>query len=179
MSGLLLLALSLAGALAQQPEQAHLSLTGKEGELSLDFMAHRLNCTTTWGVQLATSPDFTQAEFIPASACTDFTLSEPALTLAVRVLLKGLVAGTTYYYVCGSEELRDPWSMVYSFVYNSGSQHEGGPVYAILADFGTFNMESLGKLTAEAYTGRYDVLLHAGEFSPLPHLSFPLPSRSS
>lgn len=165
MAALLLLALAFGGALAQQPEQAHLSLTGRDGELSLDFMAHRLNCSTTWGVQLGTSPDFTQAEFIPASACSDFTHSEPALTLAVRVLLRGLVAGTQYYYVAGSPELRDPWSQVFSFVYNSGSLRAGGPVYAILADFGTFNMESLGKLTAEAYEGRYDVLLHAGDFS--------------
>ena len=124
---------------SQQPEQAHLAMTGKSGELSLDFMAHRANCSIGWGVQLSTSPDFTGASYIPAYACDDFTKEEPALTLAVRVLLTPLVPGTTYYYVCGSEALRDPWSQVYTFVYDTGSQRAGGPVYAVLADFGYYN----------------------------------------
>ena len=158
--------LLLGAALAQQPEQAHLALTGKPGELSLDFMAHRLNCSAvTWGAQIATSPDFTEANFVAASGCTDFTAQSPALALAVQVLFTGLVPGTTYYYVCGTEGLNEPWSQVYSFVYNSGSVREGGPVYAILADFGFYNAESLFKLQADAYTGRFDVLLHAGDFA--------------
>ena len=137
MRGTVALSLLLGAVLAQQPEQAHLALTGKPGELSLDYISHRLNCSAvTWGAQLATSPDFSEADFVPASGCVDFTAQSPALALAVQVLFTGLVPGTTYYYVCGTEGLNEPWSQVYSFVYNSGSVREGGPVYAVLADFG-------------------------------------------
>ena len=156
------LAAALPLALAQQPEQAHLALTGKPDELSLDFMAHEANCSAGYGAQLATTPDFTSADFIAAYACTDFTTSSAQLSLAVRVLLPKLVAGTTYYYVAGAEGLRNPWSQVYSFTHASGSVRAGGPVYAIVADFGFYNAESLKKLEAEAFEGRYDMLLHAG-----------------
>ncbi len=143
-------------------------MTGKPGELSLDFMAHAANCSIGWGVQLSTTPDFTGASFIPAYACDDFSKQEPGLTLAVRVLLTPLTRGATYYYVCGSEALRAPWSQVFSFTYDTGSQRAGGPVYAILADFGFYNAESLMKLSAEAYEGRFDALLHAGDFAYAP-----------
>ena len=95
MLGATLLALLLGACAAQQPEQAHLSLTGKLGELSLDFMAHTANCSAGWGVQLAPSPDFSEANFIPASNCTDFTAFESAPTFAVRTLLTGLVTRRT------------------------------------------------------------------------------------
>ena len=162
---LLAAAAALPLALAQQPEQAHLALTGKPGELSLDFMAHEANCSAGWGAQLATTPDFTAADFIAAYACTDFTASSAQLSLAVRVLLPGLVAGTTYYYVAGAEGLQRPWSQVYSFTHATGSQRAGGPVYAVLADFGFYNAESIKKLEAEAFEGRYDMLLHAGDLA--------------
>jgi hypothetical protein len=84
----------------------------------------------------------------------------------VRVRFEGLVAGTTYYYVCGSEGTRSPWSQVYSFVYMQGAARAGGaPVYAVLADFGYYNAESLERLTAEAFEGTFDTLLHAGDFA--------------
>ena len=156
----------LATARAQQPEQAHLAYTGKAGQLSLDFMAHGENCSLAWGVQIATSPDFSQADFVPAYACDDFTAQESARTLAVRALLTGLEIGTQYYYVCGSDDERAPWSQVYSFTFQQGAARAGGaPVYAVLADFGFYNAESLERLPAEACEGKFDTLLHAGDFS--------------
>jgi phosphodiesterase/alkaline phosphatase D-like protein len=103
-------------------------------------MAHNadLGCGSkaSWGVQLGTSPDFRTSSFIPAYACDNFTAQESAPTFAVRVLLKNLTVGQTYYYVCGSEASKDPWSRVYTFTYGSGQVRPGGPVYAVLADFG-------------------------------------------
>jgi hypothetical protein len=61
-------------------------------------------------------------------ACDDFTAQEPGPTFAVRVRFDGLVPGTTYYYVCGSEVLNAPFSEVFSFTYASGSVREGGAV---------------------------------------------------
>lgn len=71
--------------------------------------------------------------------------------------------GTTYYYVCGTEGAKDPWSEVFSFTYASGASRPGGPVYAMIADFGYYNSESLGKMIEWAYEGRYDMLLHSGD----------------
>jgi len=76
--------LSLAAVAAvvasQQPEQAHLALTGIPGTLSLDFMHHdtAVACNSSVGVQIGTTPDFSAAEFVPAYACTDFTTNEGA-----------------------------------------------------------------------------------------------------
>lgn len=153
-------------AAAQQPEQAHLAVTGKAGEMSLDFMAHdaSLNCTG-WGAQISTDPTFSEGEFVPSYACTDFTASEPGNTYAVRVLFTNLVVGQTYYYVCGSELSRAPWSQVFSFTYGSGAVRAGGPVYAVLADFGYYNAESLGKLIEYSELDMFDYLLHAGDFA--------------
>ncbi len=67
-------------AFGQQPEQAHLSLTGNPHELALDFFLHdsAVGCNRSVGVQIGTSPDFTAASFIPAYNCTDFTSFESA-----------------------------------------------------------------------------------------------------
>ncbi len=40
-----LAALAAAGARAQQPDMIHLALTGRVGEVSIDFASHRENCT--------------------------------------------------------------------------------------------------------------------------------------
>ena len=77
-------------------------------------------------------------------------LHAPCSSYAARVLLPNLTVGVTYYYVCGSELSKLPWSQVFSFTYSSGSVRPGGPVYAVLADFGFYNAESLEKLMASA-----------------------------
>ena len=142
-------------------EQAHLAWTGLAGQLSLDFISHE-NCSHTYGAQISTSPDFTTASFVQAYACDAFTVSQTMPSWNVRVLFKGLAAGTKYYYVCGAEDLREPWSQVFTFTYNSGASRAGGPTYALLADFGFFNSESLERLQAQAYDGVFDAVLHAG-----------------
>jgi hypothetical protein len=81
------------------------------------------------------------------------------------VLFTWLVVGHKYYYVCGSPNLNRPWSQVFSFTYGTGQSRVGGETFAVLADFGFYNAESLGKLIADAYAGRFDVLLHAGDFA--------------
>ncbi len=87
------------------------------------------------------------------------------MTLAISVLLKGLVAGTKYYYVAGSPELRLPWSRVYSFTHATGVARAEGVTSVVLADFGFYNAESLEKLTVDAFEGRFDAILHAGDFA--------------
>lgn len=129
-------------------------------------MHHNVNvgCNSSVGVQIGTTPDFQAASFVPAYACDDFTAQESGPTFAARVLLTNLTVGTTYYYVCGATGTT-PWSQVFQFTFNSGASRPGGPVYAVLADFGFYNAESLEKLMAAAYAGEFDVLLHAGDFA--------------
>ena len=158
-------ALLVRASSAQQPEMAHLSVTGKAGELALDFMGHSANCSAAWGVQYGTSPDFSGASFVAAYACTDFTAQEPGPSYALRALMTGLQRGTRYYYAAGIEGGRAPFSQIFSFVYDSASLRAGGAQYAVLADFGYFNSESLGKLMADTYNGRFDMLLHAGDLA--------------
>ena len=122
---------ALAAAAAQQPEQVHLALTGRAGELSLDAMVHDDNCSAAWGAQISTTPEFTSADFVPAYACDDFTASEMAPTFAVRVLLTGLAVGQTYYYVVGDESGTMPWSQVFTFTYGSGAMRTGGETFAV------------------------------------------------
>jgi phosphodiesterase/alkaline phosphatase D-like protein len=161
---ILIASVCAAAALAQQPEMAHLMYAGSAGSLSLDFMAHDANCSAgQWGAQISTSPDFSAASWTPAYACDDFTAQEPGPTFAVRVRFDGLVPGTTYYYACGSEVLNAPFSEVFSFTYASGSVREGGAVYAVLADFGYYNAESLGRLIGDFEDGKFDALIHAGD----------------
>ena len=160
-------------ATAQQPEQVHLAMTGNLGELSIDFMSHE-NCSFSYGAQIDVTPDFSSADFIPVYNCSDFSSQESLPTYTNQVLLKNLKVGTKYYYVVGAEGSRDPWSQVMSFTYGSGAVRPGGAKYAVLADFGYFNAESLEMLISDCYEGKFDALLHAGDFA----LSTTFPSSS-
>ena len=129
----------------------------------MDFMSHHPNCSAaTYGLVIDTTPDFSNKDFVGAYNCSDFTKFESAPTLAVRVLLTNLVIGTKYYYIVGSpDDMR--YAAVRNFVYGTQFQREGGAVYAVIADFGYYNSNSLDKLMFDSYTGRFDALLHAGE----------------
>jgi len=154
----------LLSASAQQPEQVHIAMTGVPGELSIDFMSHE-NCTFNYGAQIDVSPDFSSADFVPDYNCSDFSDQESIPTWANQVLLKNLKVGTKYYYVVGAEGSRDPWSQVLSFTYGSGQLRPEGYTYAVLADFGYYNAESLEMLISECFEGKFDGLLHAGDFA--------------
>jgi Purple acid Phosphatase, N-terminal domain len=136
---------------------ASLHETGIKGSLSLDFVSHEATCDG-FGAQIGT--EVNNLTFVPSYACTDFTQYESTNTWLNRVLLEGLVSGQKYYYVVGSESSKAPWSQVYEFVYDQGSQRPGGPVFAMIADAGFYNFESLEKLQEEAYLGKFDALMH-------------------
>jgi hypothetical protein len=113
-------ALLAAPAAAQQPEMAHLSLTGKPGEMAVDFASHPRDGTppASYGCLLGTTPS--PRQFFPAYNFTNFTSQDEAFggqTFLHQVLFTGLSAGTQYFYVCGSEATKDPWSRVYDFTY--------------------------------------------------------------
>ena len=65
---------------------------------------------------------------------TNFTTQLPSIGFLNQALLTGLQPNTTYYYITGSVDFREPWSEVYSFTYLPA--RVGGPIAAIYADFG-------------------------------------------
>ena len=76
-------------------------------------------------------------------------------------LLTGLAPLTKYYYIVGND--KEGWSQLESFV--NAPKRAGGDVYAILADFGYLNDESLPLLIEDSIQGGFDVLVHAGDFA--------------
>lgn len=162
----------LALVRGQQPEMAHIALTGKAGQISVDFASHPRDGTppSSYGCLIGTSPDNwnNQMQFVTAYNMTNFTSQDAAFgdqTFLHQVLFTGLQSGTTYYYVCGSEATKDPWSQVYSFNFESHLSRPGGARYAVLADAGYYNFESLGDLMAAAEEGSFDVLIHSGDMA--------------
>lgn len=76
-------------------------------------------------------------------------------------LMTGLAPNTLYYYVVGNAT--GGWSPLKWFT--NEPVRPGGPIYAILADFGLGNDESLVALYADAERNAFDYVLHAGDFA--------------
>jgi hypothetical protein len=98
-----------------------------------------------FGVQFGLSPS--KLTFVPSYNCSNFTSQSPSTAFLNQALLTGLETNTTYYYITGSVEYKEPWSEVYTFTY--APARVGGPKIAILADFGYYNAESLPMLVEE------------------------------
>jgi hypothetical protein len=128
-------------------------------------MSHHENCSSAnYGIVIDSSPDFSNKDFVAAYNCTDFSSFESVKSLAIRVLLTNLVVGNKYYYIVGSpDDMR--YAAVRNFVYGTQFLRAGGPVYAVIADMGYLNANSLDKLMFDSYTGRLDALLHAGDMA--------------
>jgi hypothetical protein len=164
----LILALTLSPLIAAlppgppfQPNQLHLSFTGETTSLGLDFVTCDIvNCTNT-GVALGLSPS-ALTSFSPSVSC--FQLQ--GVGWQNQALLSGLTPGTRYYYAAGSQTVKNyAWSEVYSFVMPDVAPSAAPLTAAVYADFGWLNAESLPKLVAEAQAGRFDFVVHAGDFA--------------
>ena len=139
----------LATAAAQ--EQLHLSLTGVAGQMALDFVVSPSTATGVT-VTLGTTP-------VP-SDCVASTLNN---TLHVEAqfctaLFTDLTAGATYSYVVSSSAGS---SATYSFISEPSARP---PIFAVYADFGLGNDESLKALVADAASGGFDAVIHAGDW---------------
>ena len=72
-----------------------------------------------------------------------------------------LAANTTYYYSC--EANKEGSSQIFKFV--NQPMRENGNIYAVYADMGYENDESLPFLITDAMNGGFDVIIHAGDFA--------------
>ena len=141
------------------PQQLHLSLTGRTGEVAVDFV---------------TAANASNACRFGANASA-LTSTAPATVVAFSgggwtafmnaALLAPLAPRTPYFYSCGSAA--EGWSAPTRFVNEPG--RTGGDVYAIWADFGYENAKSLPAILAAAAAGSYDYIIHAGAYVEVHH----------
>jgi hypothetical protein len=75
-------------------------------------------------------------------------------------VLRGLLPNTVYYYVCGMNA--NDWSPLKWFT-NAPAGRD--PVFAIFADFGYVNDESVVALYADTEAHAFDYIIHAGDFA--------------
>ena len=156
----------IASVVAQ--EQLHLSLTGKAGEVALDFVS--VESATGITVLL-------DGVAVPSLECATSNLNGFQAKFCTA-LFTGLTPNSAHGYVVKSSE----GSANYSFV----SEPES-PVFAIYADFGLKNDESMKTLVEDAKEGGFDYVIHAGDWAynlddvrpPFHPPTFPKPTRSA
>lgn len=136
------LALVAAASVCAQPEQVHLSLTGEVTSIAVDFVAPAAaaSVTATYG---------TPAKNAPVS-CVQQVLNKYAAQWCTAVF-GGLEANTAYTYTLVADGK--------AFSANFTNQPSRDPIFAVYADFGLGNDESLAALIADSNAGGFDYVI--------------------
>jgi len=132
------------------PRRLHISLTGKPGQMALDFVAFADGQSVVFSGPSA-------APVTVAANCTQQTLNTYTAFWCTAVM-QPLAAATTYTYKAGSDAAG--WTAPFSF-----ASSVAAPVFAVLADYGLGNDESEAQLIADGKSGAYDIIIHAGDFA--------------
>lgn len=132
------------------PEQLHLSLTGKAGQMALDFVAFADGQSVVFSGPSA-------APVTVAANCTQQTLNTFSAYWCTAVL-QPLAAATLYTYKAGSDAAG--YSAPFSF-----TSSVAAPTFAVIADYGLGNDESEAQLIADGKSGAFDIIIHAGDFA--------------
>ena len=146
-TALTLLLGAIPAALAQ--EQLHLSLTGRDNEVALDFVIHPASATGVV-VKLGASP-------IPTS-CATATINKYTAQFCTA-LFTGLAPNSQYSYSVSSSVGATP---VYNF---TNAPSDRAPIFAVYADFGLSNDVSLAALVKDAQNNGFDYVIHAGDWA--------------
>uniref|UniRef100_A0A8C6AF76 Purple acid phosphatase n=1 Tax=Monodon monoceros TaxID=40151 RepID=A0A8C6AF76_MONMO len=142
------------------PEQVHLSYPGETGCMTVTW--------TTWvptpsevqlfGLQLwGPLPLQAQGTFSPFM---DGGILWRKLYIH-RITLQGLLPRVQYVYRCGSTQ---GWSRRFLFRALKNGPH-WSPCLAVFGDIGTDNPRALPRLCSDTQQGRYDAVLHVGDFT--------------
>ncbi len=134
-------------ALSSAQEQLHLSVTGRANEMALDFIVHPATAT---GISVKLG-----SVSVPTD-CETATINGYTAQFCVA-LFTGLASNTAYSYIVSSSVNT---SATYSFT-NAPSSRP--PIFAVYADFGIGNDESMSTLVADGKNGGFDYVLHAGD----------------
>jgi hypothetical protein len=149
------------------PQMIHLSLTGKDGEMAVEWISSCPDNTSS--VTFADNPKHTGAATAPAvdhaSAYEDLQMLHTNYTLHYA-LMTGLRPGTTYYYRVGCKEYSsEPLS------FQSFPPAHREPIWAAYGDMGLGVdawrelAPSIPVLAAEAQAGAFDGIIHAGDYA--------------
>ena len=119
------------------------------------------------GVQFAASGGWTTLyktpRPIPNATATAFEYNNATLGpigWMNTAVLRDLAPDTVYYYVCGQGE--NDWSPLKWF---TNAPADRDPIYAIFADFGYVNDESVVALYADTEAHAFDYIIHGGDFA--------------
>ena len=162
----LMLLAAVARADLYYPQMIHISLTGKAGEMAVDWISSCPDNSSS--VQYASNSAHKNASSAPAvdhaSAYEDLKMLHTNYTLHYA-LMTGLEPGTMYYYKVGCKELSsEPLS------FQSFPPRNREPIWAAYGDMGlgvdTWRelAPSIPVLDAEAQGGVYDGIIHAGDY---------------
>lgn len=155
----LLLFLHCSDGQAPQPEQIHISATGDPTEMMITWTTM---ATTNYTIVEYNKEGF-PLELRASGSNTKFTdpQSGKVVRYMHRVKLTGLVPGQRYEYRCGGY---DGWSSLFAFnALKSGE--DWSPRIAFYGDMGTTNAKSISYLQEDAQNGKYDAILHVGDFA--------------
>ena len=149
------------------PQMIHLSLTGKPGEMAIDWISSCPDNTSS--VMFADNPSHKGAATAPAvdhaSAYEDLHMTHTNYTLHYA-LMTGLKPGTTYYYKVGCKAYSSEPLSFQSFP-PAGRE----PIWAAYGDMGlgvdTWRelAPSIPMLASEAQAGDFDGIIHAGDYA--------------
>lgn len=146
MARLFFVTAALAAVSAQ--EQLHLSVTGRKGEMALDFVVHPATAT---GVTVKLDG------VAVASDCKTATLNKYEAQWCTA-LFTGLAPNSVHTYAVTSSA----GSATFSFTSEPSARP---PIMAVYADFGLSNDESLKALLADSKAGGFDYVIHAGDWA--------------
>ena len=150
------------------PQMIHLSLTGRPGEMAVDWVSSCADGTSS--VMFADNPAHANASTAPAvdhaSAATDLGMARTNYTLHYA-LMTGLKPGVQYYYKlgCVNNMTSEPLS------FQAWPPADRQPIWACYGDLGlgvdTWRelAPSIPVLADEAANGVFDAVLHAGDYA--------------
>ncbi|XP_066438022.1 acid phosphatase type 7 isoform X2 [Eleutherodactylus coqui] len=156
----IIMSVSSANIAWQQPEQVHLSYTGRPATMTVTWTTFSWTPSVVEYSPLPGPPSFNLTAYGSATLFVDGGPKHRRMFIH-RVTLENLNPGQRYVYHCGSVL---GWSPQFYFrALQVGSSW--GPRLAVFGDMGNENPQSLSRLQKETQMEMYDAIFHVGDFA--------------
>ncbi len=166
---LLLLASALAASCALAQEQIHLTMTGDNTEMIVEWVEIGGSCSDAGSVTFASSRGLKQSSLglrgAPVTVKATSTLYSDGMSVPIclwQATMSPLTPNAAYTYVVENGGSKGP---SYTFTAAPNDQRRGGKIYAVYSDLGLNNSETLPAITAEAEAGVFDTVLMSGDLA--------------
>ena len=148
----LVVCLGAGVVVAQNPEQVHISLTGRPDYMAVDWVQTGANGSA---MRWSADPNFSTFNTVAPSVETLLhTYNSKYTWFCFAAEMGPLVPTTTYYYQLTNTKLNN-WTSSFSFKMRG----ERPPVAMILADFGLTNDQALSGIIEDAAAGAFDLVI--------------------